>query len=55
MDSKVFTCFVLMKDRYGLVLGSNILVSKKYSEGRTIAYCANWDTSEGAFIMPSFI
>ena len=50
MDSKVFICFILVKDRYGLVSKGNVLISKKYSKGKRIALYATWITYEDTFI-----
>ena len=50
MDSKVFVCFVLVEDRYGLVLEGNVLVFEKYSKGRGVTFCVVRVASEDAFI-----
>ena len=50
MDSKVFICFILMKDRYGLVSEGNVLVFNKYNKSGRVMFCAVWITGEGAFI-----
>ena len=53
MDTKVFICFILVKDRYGpygLVPKGNVLISKECSKGRRIVFCAVWVTGEGTFI-----
>ena len=50
MDSEEFVCFILVEDRFGLILEVNVLISKKYSEGGRVTFCAVWVASEGTFI-----
>ena len=50
VDTKVFICFILVKDRYGLVPKGNVLISKEYNKGKRIAFCVVWITNEGTFI-----
>ena len=50
VNTKVFICFILVKNMYGLVPEGNVLISKEYSKDGRIAFCVVWVTGEGTFI-----